>query len=78
MASPVDPPIYSALLRDWRGIGRTVPGYRDQEWNQAAALPAWSDRPPAGVRPPGGVRPPAGVGHPLRVSGSPDPRGDAR
>ncbi|MEU8562147.1 hypothetical protein AB0C45_11740 [Streptomyces cyaneofuscatus] len=46
MASPVDPPIYSALLRDWRGSGRTVPGYRDQEWNQAAALPAWSDRPP--------------------------------
>lgn len=66
MASPVDPPIYSALLRDWRGSGRTVPGYRDQEWNQAAALPAWSDRPSEGV------------GHPLRVSGSPDPRGDGR
>ncbi|MFC9033735.1 hypothetical protein [Streptomyces arboris] len=45
MASPVDPPIYSALLRDWRGSGRTVPGYRDQEWNQAAALPAWSHTP---------------------------------
>ncbi|ONI48891.1 hypothetical protein DDV98_18905 [Streptomyces sp. IB2014 011-12] len=66
MASPVDPPIYSALLRYWRGSGRTVPGYRDQEWNQAAALPAWSDRSSAGV------------GHPLRVSGSPDPRGDGR
>ncbi|PVD00749.1 hypothetical protein DBP19_02555 [Streptomyces sp. CS090A] len=72
MASLVDPPIYSALLRDWRGSGRTVPGYRDQEWNQAAALPAWSDRPPGGVRPSGGV------GHPLRVSGSPDPRGGGR
>ncbi|AGK75926.1 MULTISPECIES: hypothetical protein [Streptomyces] len=59
MASPVDPPIYSALLRHWRSSGRTVPGYRDPEWTQAAALPVWSDRP-------------------LRVSGSPDPRGGAR
>ncbi|MFE2293181.1 hypothetical protein [Streptomyces sp. NPDC059452] len=49
MASPVDPPIYSALLRQWASSGRTVPGSRDQEWNRAVALPAWSDRPLGGV-----------------------------
>lgn len=49
MASPVDPPIYSALLLHWRSSGRTVPGHRDPEWTRAAALPAWSDRPPGSV-----------------------------
>lgn len=49
MASPVDPPIYNALLLHWRSSGRTVPGHRDPEWTRAAALPAWSDRPPGGV-----------------------------
>lgn len=45
MGTPVDPPIYSALLRQWESAGRTVPGHRDPEWNQAAALPAWPDGP---------------------------------
>ncbi|WP_411083603.1 hypothetical protein [Streptomyces sp. cmx-18-6] len=49
MASPVDPPIYSALLRHWQSSGRTVPGIRDQGWNRAVALPVWSDRPPRRV-----------------------------
>ncbi|WP_228995126.1 hypothetical protein [Streptomyces sp. DH8] len=46
MGSPVDPPIYSALLSQWESAGRTVPGRRDAEWNQAAALPSWSEGPP--------------------------------
>nr|WP_234018003.1 hypothetical protein [Streptomyces sp. SID8356] len=45
-ASPLDPPIYSDLLRHWRSSGRTVPGHRDPEWTRAAALPVWPDRPP--------------------------------
>lgn len=45
MASPVDPPIYSALLTQWESSGRTVPGRRDPEWAQAAALPPWSEAP---------------------------------
>lgn len=45
MSSPADPPIYSALLRYWESTGRTLPGRRDPEWNQAAALPVRSDRP---------------------------------
>ncbi|MDQ0983332.1 hypothetical protein QFZ71_000615 [Streptomyces sp. V2I9] len=43
MGSPADPPIYSALLRQWESSGRTVPGRRDAEWNQAAALPSWTE-----------------------------------
>ncbi|PWS49627.1 hypothetical protein DKT74_00465, partial [Streptomyces sp. ZEA17I] len=45
-ASPLDPPIYSDLLRHWRSSGRTVPGHRDPEWARAAALPVRPDRPP--------------------------------
>ncbi|PVC87588.1 hypothetical protein DBP12_30300 [Streptomyces sp. CS014] len=45
MGAPADPPIYSALLRQWESAGRTVPGRRDAEWTQAAALPAWSEGP---------------------------------
>jgi hypothetical protein len=43
MGTPADPPIYSALLRQWEGAGRTLPGCRDPEWNQAAAPPSWSE-----------------------------------
>lgn len=39
---PVDPPIYRALVRHWDGIGRTVPGRRDQEWTRLTAAPAWT------------------------------------
>lgn len=59
MGAPADPPIYSALLRQWENAGRTVPGRRDPEWIQAAALPAWSEGPlrfSASRDPRGGVR----------------------
>ncbi|MEW1627897.1 hypothetical protein AB0387_10815 [Streptomyces sp. NPDC089173] len=49
MASPVDPPIYRALLLHWHSSGRTVSGHRDPEWTRAAALPAWPERPLGGV-----------------------------
>ncbi len=45
MGAPVGPPIYSALLSQWESAGRTLPGPRDPEWNQAAALPSWSEAP---------------------------------
>lgn len=45
LGAPVDPPIYSALLRQWESDGRTLPGRRDPEWNQAAALPPWPEAP---------------------------------
>ncbi|MFJ9625829.1 hypothetical protein [Streptomyces sp. NPDC101181] len=31
LGSPVDPPIYSALLRHWESAGRTLPGRHDPE-----------------------------------------------
>ncbi|RPK78679.1 hypothetical protein EES46_33715 [Streptomyces sp. ADI98-10] len=43
MGSPVGPPIYSALLGQRESAGRTLPDRRDAEWNQAAALPSWSE-----------------------------------
>jgi hypothetical protein len=27
-----DPPIYAALVRQWRAGGRTLPGARDPQW----------------------------------------------
>ncbi|MGW7092040.1 hypothetical protein [Streptomyces sp. NPDC054874] len=59
MGAPVDPPIYSALLRQWESDGRTLPGRRDPEWRQAAALPPWPEAPlrfSASLDPRGGAR----------------------
>ncbi|MFF4273577.1 hypothetical protein [Streptomyces sp. NPDC001536] len=33
-----DPPIYAALLREWRASGRTLPGTRDPQWMLLMAL----------------------------------------
>lgn len=39
---PSDSPIYVALLRDWEGSGRTLPGRHDQEWTRIVTAPVWS------------------------------------
>ncbi|MDQ0604306.1 hypothetical protein QF037_008651 [Streptomyces canus] len=33
-----DPPIYAALVREWRAGGRTLPGTRDPQWMLLTAL----------------------------------------
>ncbi|MFD3838545.1 hypothetical protein ACFWWC_20140 [Streptomyces sp. NPDC058642] len=33
-----DPPIYAALVREWRADGRTLPGTRDPQWMLLTAL----------------------------------------
>ncbi|TQJ92204.1 hypothetical protein FBY22_3051 [Streptomyces sp. SLBN-31] len=33
-----DPPIYAALLREWRARGRMVPGVRDPQWMLLTAI----------------------------------------
>ncbi|MET7477499.1 hypothetical protein ABZT17_24455 [Streptomyces sp. NPDC005648] len=33
-----DPPIYAALIREWRARGRTVPGTRDPQWVLLTAI----------------------------------------
>ncbi len=33
-----DPPIYAALVREWRADGRTLPGTRDPQWMLLMAL----------------------------------------
>lgn len=37
-APHADPPIYAALLREWRANGRTLPGTRDPQWMLLMAL----------------------------------------
>lgn len=32
-----DPPIYVALVSEWRAAGRMVPGARDEQWTALAA-----------------------------------------
>lgn len=40
LAAPphADPPIYAALVREWRAHGRTLPGARDPQWMLLMAL----------------------------------------
>jgi hypothetical protein len=33
-----DPPIYAALIREWRARGRMVPGARDPQWTLLTAI----------------------------------------
>lgn len=33
-----DPPIYAALVREWRARGRMVPGVRDPQWMLLTAM----------------------------------------
>ena len=41
-----DPPIYAALVREWRADGRTLPGTRDPQWMLLTALsPAVTGQP---------------------------------
>lgn len=40
-----DPPLYRAMLRQWEGTDRTLPGRHDHEWNRIMTMPVWSDRP---------------------------------
>ncbi|MFE0178082.1 hypothetical protein ACFWZ2_37815 [Streptomyces sp. NPDC059002] len=57
-----DPPIYRALIRHWSDRGRTLPGHPDPEWVRLAAPPVRHGQ----------------FGAALDLSGSRDPRGDAR
>jgi hypothetical protein len=46
-----DPPIYAALIREWRARGRTVPGARDPQWTLLTAIsPAITAHHPGPVR----------------------------
>lgn len=46
-----DPPIYAALIREWRARDRTVPGARDPQWTLLTAItPAITARQPGPVR----------------------------
>ncbi len=36
--APGEPPIYAALVREWRVGGRTVPGVRDHQWVLLTAM----------------------------------------
>lgn len=38
------PPVYSALTREWKALGRTVPGLPDREWDALVSTPVWPGR----------------------------------
>ncbi|WP_344606230.1 hypothetical protein [Streptomyces glaucus] len=43
-AAQADPPIYAALVTEWRAVGRMIPGARDAQW-AALTSPAEPDAP---------------------------------
>ncbi|GAA2468066.1 hypothetical protein GCM10010273_64100 [Streptomyces lavendulocolor] len=41
-AAETDPvPVYSSLMREWKALGRSVPGVPDHEWDVLVTRPVW-------------------------------------